>query len=220
MWRWRVVPLRVAGLMTAAVTGAALLLGPSDASAQGRTQKISKDLVQRAEEMVKELGKTRSQVVKTVRKYDDLFSKKSVKDRQNAYKDLTKEIKNTEDRVKDARKRSDTMHKEAEKFFNEWVKGLAKVNDTQLRALSQANMNESRDAYYQIIDSGLKAATLYGGFVTDLKNQCSYLNLDMSDTAMSRLTANRAQVTAGVSALYQAVDELTGSTKRYIASMK
>jgi hypothetical protein len=197
-----------------------LCLHPGPVAAQGKAQKISKKLVERAEDMVKELEKTRSQVVKTVGKYNDIFGKNSVKDRQKAYKDLNKEIKKTEDRVKDARKRSDSMHKEAEKFFNEWFKGLAKVTDNELRALSQANMTESRDRYYQTIDTGLKAANLYGAFATDLKNQVSYLNLDMSDAAMSKLMPSQAKTAVGVTELYQAVDEMTKATKGYIASMK
>ena len=61
---------------------------------------------------------------------------------------------------------------------------------------------------------------MYTGFVTDLKGQASYLDLDMSDNAMSKLTANRAQVKEKVATLYQAVDELTRTTRGYIASMK
>lgn len=198
----------------------ALYAFPGTAAAQGRTQKISKKLVSRAEDMVKELDKTRSQVVKTVDKYNAIFAKRSVKDRQKAYKDLNKEIKKSEDRVKDARKRSDSMHKEAEKFFNEWFKGLAKVNDSELRALSQANMTENRDRYYEIIDTGLKAANMYGTFAADLKNQVSYLELDMSDTAMSKLMPSQAKTATTATELYQAVDAMVKTTKGYVASMK
>ena len=197
-----------------------LYLCPGTAVAQGKTQKISKKLVSRAEDMVKELEKSRSQVVKMVAKYNNLFGKNSVKDRQKAYKDLNKEVKKTEDRVKDARKRSDSMHKEAEKFFNEWFKGLAKVTDSELRALSQANMTESRDEYYKTIDTGLKAAEMYGALATDLKNQVSYLNLDMSDNAMSKLMPSQAKTSVRVTELYQAVDEMVRATKGYIGTMK
>jgi vacuolar-type H+-ATPase subunit I/STV1 len=198
----------------------ALSVNPSTAAAQGQTQKISKKLVERAEDMVKGLDKTRGQVVKTVGKYNDIFAKKSVKDRRKAYKSLTDEIKNTEKRVNEVRKQSNEMQKEAEKFFSQWFKGLAKIRDDQLRALSQTNMTENRDNYGRIIDSGLKAANLYGSFVTDLKNQLSYLNLDMSDNAMAKLAPTQAQTATKITELYQAVDELTRTTRGYIASMK
>jgi len=198
----------------------ALYLSPGTAAAQGKTQKISKKLVERAEDMVKDVAKTRSQVVKTVGKYNAIFAKKSVKDRQKTYKALTKEIKKTEDGVKDVRKRIDSMQKDADKFFSEWTKGITKITDAQLREVSHANMTESRDNYGRVIESGLKAGTLYSGFVTDLKGQVSYLDLDMSDNAMSKLVANQTQAKDKIATLYQAVDELTKVTRGYIASMK
>ncbi|HSF17861.1 MAG TPA: hypothetical protein VLK65_20140 [Vicinamibacteria bacterium] len=54
-------------------------------------------------------------------------------------------------------------------------------------------MNESRDRYGAIIESGLKAGGLYDGFVTDLKNQCRYFEVDMSDSGMAKLTSNRSE---------------------------
>jgi hypothetical protein len=81
-------------------------------------------------------------------------------------------------------------------------------------------MTEGRERYGRVIEAGLKAGSLYSTFVADLKNQCSYLELDMSETAMSRLAPNRAQATERAAALYESVDELTKTTNGYIASMK
>lgn len=208
------------------LAGASLLLAtsvlvPTDTVvAQGKTQKISKNLVKRAEDMVKEVEKSRKQVDKLAKKYDQMFSKKKVKDRQKTYKDLEKEIKKTEDRVKEVRKRVESMQKEADKFFNEWSKGLAKVEDAQLRAMSQSNMTESRDRYGQIIETGLKAGSLYNAFVTDVKNQMSYFQLDMSDAAMAKLAPNQAETKRKAQDMFRSVNELTGTTKSYIDSMK
>lgn len=198
----------------------AVFLQPVTVLAQGKTQKINKNLVKRAEEMVKELGKARKQVEKTSKKYDQMFAKKSVKDRRKAYKDLEKEIKNSEDRVKDVRRRAENMQKEADKFFSEWSKGLTKIQDTELRGHSYDNMNDSRDRYGQVIEAGLKAGGLYGSFVTDLKNQCSYFQLDMSDAAMAKLTNSRDETRQNAKSLFQSADELTRTTTGYIASMK
>lgn len=188
--------------------------------AQGKTQKISKNLIERAEDMVKDLEKARKQADKTAKKYDEMFRKKNVKSRQKTYKDLNKEIKKTEDRVKDVRKRAENMQKEADKFFNEWSKGLTKIKDTELRGYGQENMVENRDRYTAVIESGLKAGGLYDGFVTDLKNQCSYFDLDMSDNAMSKLTTNRDETKQKSKTMFQSVDELTKTTEGYIQSMK
>lgn len=188
--------------------------------AQGKTQKISKNLVKRAEDMVKDLEKTKKQMNKTVGKYDSIFSKSKVKDRQKEYKNLNKEIKNTEDRVKDVRKRAENMQKEADKFFSEWSKGLTKIKDQELRGLSHENMIENRDRYGQVIESALRAGGLYESFLTDLKNQISYLELDMSDTAMEKLKPSRSETKTKAKSLFQSVDQLMKTTKGYIQSMK
>ena len=112
------------------------------------------------------------------------------------------------------------MQKEADKFFNEWSKGLTKIEDQQLRGLSMTNLNDSRAQYGEVIESGMKAGTLYESFLSDLKNQSSYFDLDMSDTAMGSLKPNRDETNAKAKALKGSINELTKVTKGYISSMK
>jgi hypothetical protein len=81
-------------------------------------------------------------------------------------------------------------------------------------------MIESRDRYGQVIESGLRAGGLYESFVTDLNNQCSYLELDMSDPAMAKLKPNREETKNKAKELFRTVDGLTRSTKSYIVTMK
>jgi len=201
-------------------TATVAYLHPGLVLAQGKTQKISKKLIGNAEKMVKEIEKSKKQVNKTVGKYNSIFSKNKVKDRQKAYKDLNKEIKKSEDRVKEAQKLGENMQKEADKFFSEWSKGLTKIKDNELRGLSHTNMTESRDRYGEIIEAGLKAGGLYDSFLTDLKNQCAYLELDMSDPAMAKLKPSQDETKGKAKALFQSVDELTKVTKGYVSSMK
>lgn len=202
------------------VAGTILFLHQSQVVAQGKAQKISKKLVERAEDTVKEIEKTQKQLEKTTQKYDTIFDKKKVKDRQKAYKELNNEIKKTEDRVKELRKRSDNMQKEADKFFSEWSKGLSKIDNAELRSLSQSNMTESRNRYGEIIESGVKARSIYDSFLIDLRDQCSYFELDMSDDAIAKLKPNKDKTKSKAKALDQSIDELTKVTKSYISSMK
>ena len=197
-----------------------LLLQPATAVGQGRTQKISKKLIERAEDMVDELDESKDQLNKTMRKYDSIFSKNKVKDRQKAFSDLNKEIKNTEDRVKKVRERSQDMQREADKFFTEWSQGLASIGDDELRALSRTTMEENRARYGEVIESGLRASTLYDSFLADLKNQTAYLALDVSDAAMERLQETQAATKDKASELITLVDQLSRATKDYLDSMK
>jgi hypothetical protein len=193
---------------------------PVAAADQAKTQKISKKLIDRAEDMVKEIDKAKDQFNKTVKKYDSMFGKRSVKDRQKAFSELNKEIEKTEDRAKEVRKRSQDMQKESDKFFSEWSKGLDSIQDDDLRSLSHENMTENQDRYGEIIESGVEASDLYESFFTDMKSQISYLALDMSDSAMDKLKATQTGTKEKVKELTDSVDLLTKSTKDYIKSMK
>ncbi len=210
--------LPIAAISVIVVIG--LLLPPATAIGQGKTQKISKKLLDRAEDMLEDLDEAKDQVNKTMKKYDSIFSKRKVKDRQKAFSELNKEIGKTEDRVEDVRKRSEDMQKEADKFFSEWSEGLESIPDDELRALSSTTMTENRDRYDEIIESGLRASNLYDSFLTDLESQTAYLALDVSDTAIDRLKASQEATREKVRELFATIDEVTQATKDYIASMR
>ena len=61
---------------------------PLQALGAQKSQKLSKNLIKRAEKSVEEIKKTEKQLDKTVKKYNDLLKKKKVKDRQKEYKKL------------------------------------------------------------------------------------------------------------------------------------
>jgi hypothetical protein len=204
----------------ALILAIALLLQPASASAQGRTQRISKKLLEKAEDMIKDIDEAKDQVNKAMQKYNQIFSRNKVKDRQKAFRDLNKELNKTEDRAEDVRKRSEDMQKEADKFFAEWSRGLTNIRDDELRALSHTTMTENRDRYGEIIESGVRASNLYNSFVTDMENQTAYLALDVSDAAIDRLRATQEATQEKVSELFATVDEMTRATKDYIDSMK
>ena len=184
------------------------------------TQKLSKNLIKRAEKMVEEIKKTEKQLDKTVKKYNDLLKKKKVKDRQKEYKKLNDELKKTEKHVGDLTKSNAETQKEANRFFTEWSKGLGKIEDPQLRAAAQDNLDKTRSRYGEITTADSKFGEHYNKFLTDLKNQISYLNLDMSDDAVSKLKTNQKTTNANAKALFKSIDDLADATKDYIKSLK
>ena len=193
---------------------------PLQALGAQKSQKLSKNLIKRAEKTVEEIKKTEKQLDKTVKKYNDLLKKKKVKDRQKEYKKLNDELKKAEKHVGDLIKSNAEMQKDANKFFTEWSKGLGKIEDPQLRAAAQENLDKTRSRYGEITTAHSKFGEHYNKFLTDLKNQISYLNLDMSDDAMSRLKTNQQTTNADAKALFKSIDDLANATKDYIKSLK
>jgi len=204
----------------AGIAFAICLAGVAGATAQGKTQKISKNLVNKAKDTAKEIEKVTKQVDKTMDQQRKLLGKKKVKDRQKEYKKLKNELKKMEEAVAKVRKKAAEMEKEADKFFTEWNKGLARIEDEELRALSQDRFNSSRSQYAQIIGTGRLAATHYEDFVDNLRNELSYLELDMSDEAIVQLGPKTQETAMQARELKNSVDSLTGKIEGYIAALQ
>jgi len=204
----------------AGIAFAICLAGVAGATAQGKTQKISKNLVNKAKDTAKEIEKVTKQVDKTMDQQRKLLGKKKVKDRQKEYKKLKNELKKMEEAVAKVRKKAAEMEKEADKFFTEWNKGLARIEDEELRALSQDRFNSSRSQYAQIIGTGRLAATHYEDFVENLRNELSYLELDMSDEAIVQLGPKTQETAMQARELKNSVDSLTGKIEGYIAALQ
>ena len=56
-------------------------------------------------------------------------------------------------------------------------KGLSKINDPQLQTAAQENLDRTQSRFGEITAAGSKAGDAYNKFLTDLKNQISYLGM-------------------------------------------
>jgi len=110
--------------MAAAAAGLVLLFGAGPLPAQAKVQKVSKKLIERAEDTLKATEEAEKQLEKVVERYGKLIGGKSVKSRQNEHGKVRDELKKLESRAQEVRERSRNMESEASKFFQEWNKGL------------------------------------------------------------------------------------------------
>jgi uncharacterized protein YhaN len=205
--------------MTAAA-GLGLLLGAGPLAAQGKVQKVSKKLVERAEDTLKSIDEAEKQLKKVVERYGKLVNGKNVKTRRNEHGKVREELAKLESRAKDVRERSRAMENEASKFFKEWTKGLDGIKDPELKALSRQNMADSQQAYGQVVAAGRSAADQYDGFVTTLGNQLKYLEVDLSDKAIDGLKSSNQDLRGQAKELQAGVGGLQAEIRRYVAAMK
>jgi uncharacterized protein YhaN len=202
------------------VAGLALLVGTGPLAAQGKVQKVSKKLVERAEDTLKSIGEAEKQLDKTTDRYGDLIGGKNVKARRKQHGKVRNELKKLEDRAKNVRERSRDMENEASKFFKEWNKGLDGIKDPELRALSRQSMTESQEEYGQIIKAGRSVADQYDAYGAMLANQLKYLELDLSDNAIDKLKSTNQDLRGEAKELRARVNGFKSEIKRYIAALK
>jgi methyl-accepting chemotaxis protein len=220
MQRRDAYPGRVAGLMTAVMVGMTLLLGAGNATAQGKVQKVSKKLVDKAEDTLKKIGDAEKQLEKTTDRYGKLIGGKNVKTRRKEHGKVRDEMKSLEKRAKNVREHARDMEKEASRFFKEWDKGLDGIKDPELRALSRRSMTDSQEQCGQIIRAGRNSADQYDAYVGMLGNQLKYLELDMSDNAIEKLKSTNQDLRGEAKELESRVGGFKAEIKRYIAALK
>jgi chromosome segregation ATPase len=203
-----------------AIAGLVLLVGAGPLAAQGKVQKVSKKLVDRAEETVKKIAEAEKQLDKVTDRYGKLVGGKNLKARRNEHGKVRDELKKMEGRAKDVREQARDMEKEASKFFREWDKGLEGIKDAELKALSRQSMTESQQQYGQIITEGRSVADQYDAYVVMLGNQLKYLQLDLSDTAIEKLKSTNQDLRGEAKELRSRVGGFKSEIRRYIAALK
>jgi DNA repair exonuclease SbcCD ATPase subunit len=213
-------PWPAARWTTVAVAGLVLLLGAGPLIAQGKVQKVSKKLVDRAEDTLKKIKDAEKQLDKTTDRYGDLIGGKNVKARRKQHAKVRDELKKLESRASAVREQARDMEKEASKFFREWDKGLDGIKDPQLRALSRQSMTESQEQYGQIIKAGRSVADQYDAYGAMLANQLKYLELDLSDNAIEKLKGTNQDLRGEAKELRSRVNGFKSEIKRYIAALK
>jgi chromosome segregation ATPase len=203
-----------------AVALVAALVGAGSATAQGKVQKVSKKLVDKAEDTLKKIKDAEKQLDKTTDRYGKLIDGKNVKARRKEHGKVADEMKQLGKRAKDVRENARDMEKEASKFFREWDKGLDKIKDPELRALSRQSMTESQEQYGQIITAGRSSADQYDAYVAMLGNQLQYLELDMSDGAIEKLKSTNQDLRGEGKELRSRIDGFKSEIQRYVAALK
>jgi Protein of unknown function (DUF2959) len=212
--------MRTLGRVALGASALALLLGAGDTVAQGKVQKVSKKLIDRAEETLKSIKQAEKQLGKVTDRCGKLLAGKNVKARSNEQKKVRDELKKLENRAQGVRQDSQRMESEASKFFKEWDKGLTQIKDAELRSLGQQSLTDSQQRYGQIVAAGRSVADQYDAYVRMLGNQLKYLELDMSDAAMAKLKSSGQDLRGEAKELQSRVGGLKGEISRYVAAMK
>ena len=219
MKRWRAG--RAAALLAVvAMLGGTVLLSAERADAQGKVQKVSKKLLDRAEDTLKKIGEAEKQLDTTTDRYGKLIDGKNVKTRRKELGKVRDELKKLEKRAKDVREHSRDMEKEASKFFKEWDKGLDKIKDAELRSLSRQSLTESQQEYGHIVTAGRSAADQYDTYVATLGNQLTYLELDMSDAAIEKLKSTNQDLRGEASELESRINGFKGEIQGYTTALQ
>lgn len=194
----------------------ALAAGPAlGQSGQEQTQKLVKSV----DSTVKSIGDTRQQLEKTVAGYNSIMEQ-TAKDPKDAYKDLGKDITESEKKVGDAKLKVDEMNAEAQRHFTAWKESAAAITDPELRKKSEQRLADAQARFQKIGAAGKDAGQSFDTLMKDLKNQATFLGSDLNASAISALKPDAAKFNTRAKTVFQKIDGVNKMFDDYVASIK
>jgi hypothetical protein len=201
-----------------ALVAAVASLQATPAAAQAGPEQTAKFL-KTVEGTVKAIGESKAQLQKTVATYNSI-TEMTATDLKGAYKDLNKDIAESEKKVVDGRPKVDEMNTAAEGYFAAWKASAAAISDPDLRKRSEERLADAKARFDKIAVAGKDARQSFDTLMTDIKDQSKFLGLDLNASAIATLKPNAAKFNGRANAVFAKTDGVTKMFDEYVASMK
>jgi len=201
-----------------ALAAGLIALGTAAAFGQSGPDQTQK-LVKSVESTVKSIGETRQQLEKTLAGYNSIMEQ-TAKDTKGAYKDLGKDIGESEKKVGEAKLKVDEMNAEATRHFAAWKENAVAITDPELRKRSEQRLADAQARFQKIEAAGKDARQGFDTLMTDLKNQTTFLGSDLNASAISALKPDAAKFNTRAKTVFDKIDGVNKMFDDYVASMK
>lgn len=201
-----------------ALVAAAAALRATPAAAQAGPEQTTKFL-KTVEGTVKAVGESRAQLQKTVATYNSI-TEMTAKDLKGAYKDLGKDVADSEKKVADGRPKVDEMNTEAESYFAAWKASTEAISDADLRKRSEERLADAKARFDKIAVAGKDARQSHDTLMTDVKDQYAFLGHDLNPSAIANLKPDAAKFNTRANTVFTKIDGVTKMFDEYIASMR
>ncbi|HEY5906781.1 MAG TPA: DUF2959 family protein [Vicinamibacteria bacterium] len=176
-------------------------------------------LVKASGNTVQAISQTKTQLMKTMDVYNALMADVAA-DRKKLYKDLQKEMDNTEKRRAEITTRGGAMTIEAETLFKGWETSAAAIESASLRKKSEERLRQTKAAYAEIGSVGQKAAQLYQPVMKTLADQVKYLGHDLNPEGVASLKPDAEKLNQEVQRLGKAIDDTIATTNTKIDAIR
>ena len=205
-------------LIASVILGLLISVG-SVAQAQSSGHKKTDKLIYKAQQTNSAIKATNLQVKKTLEAYNYIIDGKTT-DPRSEYKRLVKDIGKCEKARDDVRVKAGSMQKVADTFFADWETSLAGFNSEDMRAKSEARMNETKDNYLKIFEAGGKAGDEFDAFISNLDDQVRFLGHDLNPSAIAELTDEAAALNKQADEFFEAINKTIQVAIKYTTSME
>ena len=193
-------------------------LGATPAFSQAGPEQAQK-LMKAVDGTVKSIGEARQQLEKTLAGYNSIMEL-TAKDTKDAYKNLGKDITESEKKVGDTKLKVDEMTAEAARHFTAWKDSAAAITDPGLRKRSEERLADAQARFQKVEAAGKDARQSFDALMTDLKNQSTFLGHDLNAGAITSLKPDAAKFNTRAKTVFDKIDGVNKMFDDYVAAMK
>jgi len=179
----------------------------------------TQQLLKTVEGTVKAIGESRAQLQKTVATYNSI-TEMTAKDLKSAYKDLGKDVAESEKKVADGRPKVDEMNTAAASYFSAWKASAAAISDPGLRKRSEERLAAARTRHSAIHAAGQQAADLYATFTKTLRDHVTFLGHDLNPGAVANLKPDAAKLNKKADELLASIDATVATANSNISALQ
>lgn len=138
---------------------------------------------------------------------------------EEKYKQLSEELKKSEEQADDVRNRVAAVEDVAGALFDEWEDELDQYKNTNLKRKSEAQLKQTRRHYLKLIGAMKKAESKIDPVLDPLRDQVLFLKHNLNARAIASLQTELGQIESDVSRLIRDMDAAMKEADSFIQTL-
>ena len=201
-----------------AVAVTAWLFGAAAASAQEGV-KETEQFIKAGEKTSESVAEAKLQMQTTLTNYTELLGM-SATDMKDSYKKLVKNIKETDEKIADAREQVVKMQETGKTYFDGRAATIKKITDPALQAQAQERLTASQKGFDGVLASLRQTRESLDPVRKELGDQVKYLESDLSPSGTASLKPQAEKTKAGASVVFTKLDEAVRTANAYFNGLR
>lgn len=138
---------------------------------------------------------------------------------QSDFQRLNSEIKLSNDKVDEFRKRVASMDKTSASFFTSWAAELDKYQTEDFRTRSEARLEETRGRYNKLMTTMQDAEEKFNPFLAKLHDLSRYLGFNLNPTGVASIKTSVGEMSSEATDLSTAVETAVQEADGFVTLM-
>jgi Protein of unknown function (DUF2959) len=211
----RVLPTILIALLTVPV------LVASQTAERSRTQGLKETdrFVKAGQTTTQAITNGKIQLQKTLDAYNALVTQPS-KDMKGDYRKLLKAMDSMNDKVADAREKTEAMQKTGDTYFTGRAETIKNIQDPKLQSQAQDRLKNNQQEFAGVLQALREGGAALEPFRKQLADQITYLGSDLTPSAMVSLKPQAEKLNAQGAEVFAKTDQALAKADAYFQSLR